>query len=333
MPARPSSAGSTVIDTDTREVAAFIPTGVGHHEVAFSPDDRYAYVSNRKAGTVTVIDIGTLTKVEEIETGPLPISIAYSSRAKALYVADGQRGEIAVIDGAGHKVRTRIATEPGLGPMRFSQDGRWGIVVNSEQDAAYVIDPATNELAYTLAVGDRPYQVAFTRAFAYIRSLGTERVSMIELQHLGRMEKPPVVGFPAGAKAPGLVADPSIADQVTEAAGEAAVLAVSPADNTVYYYMEGMNAPMGNFPQLRAPPAGRGGGGPHPQGEGAGDLHGQGQDSRWPEPTTWPFCWKPRASCTASTSAPNRTRRSRSSSRRWRWSICSRSARSRPARR
>ena len=36
-------------------------------------------------------------------------------------------------------------------------------------------------------------------------------------------------------------------DAIVEAPGEAAVFVVSPADTTVYYYMEGMNTPMGNF--------------------------------------------------------------------------------------
>jgi hypothetical protein len=41
--------------------------------------------------------------------------------------------------------------------------------------------------------------------------------------------------------------DISIADSIVPAVNEAAVLVVSPADATVYYYMEGMNAPMGAF--------------------------------------------------------------------------------------
>ncbi|NIQ94534.1 MAG: cytochrome D1, partial [Desulfuromonadales bacterium] len=38
-----------------------------------------------------------------------------------------------------------------------------------------------------------------------------------------------------------------MADIIVEAPGEAAVMVASSADATVYFYMEGMNAPMGNF--------------------------------------------------------------------------------------
>ena len=242
-----SESGVTIIDTDNLSVAEFIPTGKGHHEIAFSNDSRYVFVSNRSDGSVTVIETDRLKKVKDIQTGPLPISLAYSVLGQTLYVADGDKGEISVIDGQTLKKVATIAAKPGLGSLRFSQDGRWAVGVNSREDVAYVIDPSTNSIAHTLAVGKQPYQVAFSRSFAYVRSLGTERVSMINLSELGKAGTVPVVTFGAGRKAPEKVRDVSIADAIVEAPGEAAVMVVSPADATVYYYMEGMNAPMGNF--------------------------------------------------------------------------------------
>jgi len=242
-----SESGVTVIDIDKLAVAEFIPTGKGHHEIAFSDDSRFAFVSNRAAGTVTVIDINRLKKIKDIDTGPLPIALAYSVLSQALYVADADTGEIAVIDGQTLEQVAEIKAKPGLGPLRFSQDGRWAVGVNSKEDVAYVIDPATNTIAHTIAVGKQPFQVAFSRSFAYVRSLGTERVSMIDLSELGKAGTVPVVTFAAGAKAPEKAKSISIADAIVEAPGEAAVMLVSPADATVYYYMEGMNAPMGNF--------------------------------------------------------------------------------------
>jgi YVTN family beta-propeller protein len=121
------------------------------------------------------------------------------------------------------------------------------VAVNSVEDAAYAIDPATNRIAHTIPVGKKPYQVTFSRSFAYVRSLGTERVSLIELSQLGKAEKPPVVTFGAGQRAPEGSKNISLASAIVEAPGEAAVMIVSPGDETIYYYMEGMNAPMGNF--------------------------------------------------------------------------------------
>jgi YVTN family beta-propeller protein len=242
-----AQSGVTVIDTESLQPVASIATGPGHHEIAFGADSRHAFVSNRDAGTVSVIDIARLEKIKDIATGALPLSLAYSRLADALYVSDGKDGTVTVIDATRLEVLTRIETRPGLGPLRFSEDGRWGVAVNTAEHRALVIDSATNRIVHELAVGARPYQVSFSRSFAYVRSLDSERVSMINLAVLDKGATPPVTTFAAGASAPGKVQDLSIADAITPAAGEAAVLVVSPADATVYYYMEGMNAPMGNF--------------------------------------------------------------------------------------
>jgi YVTN family beta-propeller protein len=243
----PAESGVTVIELESLKIVAQIPTGAGHHEIAFTDNSRTAFVSNRKSGTVSVIDVASLAKVKDVETGALPISIGFSSLSRALYVADGREGVISVIDAEALTVTARIKALPGLGPLRFDPSGRWGLVPNSEQDLVHVIDASANRIAQNVSVGTRPFQVAFSRAFAYVRSLGTERVSMFNLEELNKGRKPPVISFQAGQKAPELTRELNLADVIVEAPGMAAVLVASPADATVYYYMEGMNAPMGNF--------------------------------------------------------------------------------------
>jgi YVTN family beta-propeller protein len=152
--------GVTVIDAADLKPVAFIATGAGHHEIAFTDDDRLAFVTNRDGGTVTVIDVRTLSRVKDIATGEKPISIAFSPLGGAMYVTDGKDGAISVIDPASLEIRTRIAAQPGLGPLRFSQDGRWGLVVNPVADKVFVIDASSDRLAHTIPVGKQPYQSA-----------------------------------------------------------------------------------------------------------------------------------------------------------------------------
>lgn len=242
-----SKSGVTIIDVAKGKKVKFIKTGSGHHELSFSHDSRYAYVSNRDSGTVSVIDVARLKKIKTIKSIKQPIGLAYSEKSESLYITDGKKGQILVVDGRSHKVSKRIKLKPGLGPIGISQDGRWGIAANTHEDVLYAIDVATNEVVHTIPVENKPYQLAFSRAFVYVRSLGSERVNLIELAHLSKKSTVPVVSFAAGQGAPGKVRDLSIAQAIQEAPGEAAVLVVSPTDNTVYYYMEGMNAPMGNF--------------------------------------------------------------------------------------
>jgi YVTN family beta-propeller protein len=239
--------GITVVDVKTLKVAANIETGKGHHEIAFSDDDRYALITNRKDGTASLIDIQSLEKIKDIEIGAVPISVSYSKLSKAFYVADGEKGVISVVDAATQQVTARIAAKSGLGPMRITADGRWVLVTNSAADLVHVIDTATNAIAHDVAIPGKPFKISLTRAFAYVRALESERVSMINLAMLGEAGNPPVVTFPAGAKPPSAASSLGVADSIVEAAGEAGVVLVSPAENTLYYYMEGMNAPIGNF--------------------------------------------------------------------------------------
>ncbi len=239
--------GVTVIDAIERKVVAAIATGSGHHEIAFSKDDRYAFVSNRDDGTVSVIDVQKLQKVRDIETGGVPLSLAVSPASESLYVVDGGNGRITIIDGRSLDIAGQVTLKAGLGPMRFSEDGRWGVVVNPAANEVYVIDSASGQLAHTVAVAGKPYKVSMSPSFAYVRALESERVSMINLAQLSRSAEPIVTSFSAGSTAPGKALDISIASSIVPAVNEAAVLVVSPADATVYYYMEGMNAPMGAF--------------------------------------------------------------------------------------
>ena len=239
--------GVTVIDIDTGEIVKSIETGAGHHEITFSGDSRRAFVTNRESGAVTVIDTGKLEIIGQVDTGSVPISVAYSALSDAAYAADGLSGVITVIDPESGLSFEKIEAKPGLGPMRFSNDGRWGFVVNPNENLVFVIDASTNKIAHTVKVDNKPFQVTLTETFAYIRSLDSERVAMINLQELNRGGDVIVNNFAAGVYPPGQVSDIRIADAMIPAAQDAAVLVASPADATVYYYMEGMNAPMGAF--------------------------------------------------------------------------------------
>lgn len=243
-----AQSGVVVVDAATLAVAGRIPTGRGHHEIALSPDDRWALATNRDDGTVTVIDVHRLAKVKDVKTGLQPISIVYARQSRAFYVADGKSGEIAVLDGRSHEVVARIKAKPGLGPMRFTEDGRWGIVTNSLENAVHIIDTSSNRLAHTVPVGKRPYQLVITRAFAYVRSLDSDRVSMIPLSELGREQTPAVTEFAAGTQSPSLAGPGmAVAGPMVPALDEAAVMVANPADGNVYFYMEGMVAPMATF--------------------------------------------------------------------------------------
>lgn len=239
--------GVTVIDTQTLEPVFSYPSGRGFHEISFSDDSQRAFVTNRDSGTLSVFDITNLRHISDIATGPQPLSAAYSALAQAVYVSDGKAGTLSVIDARSLAIRKVIQVGQGVGPMRFTQDGRFGLVLNTLQDRLLVIDAGNDQTVHELEVTPEPYQLTFTRAYAYIRGLASSKVSMVNLSSLGAGKAPIVQSFDAGPAAPKLAGNLPLADSMTPARDEAAVFVVNPVDNTAYYYMEGMNAPMSGY--------------------------------------------------------------------------------------
>lgn len=240
--------GVTVIDAQSLKPLMHVATGAGHHEIAFSKDSRQAFVSNRDDGTVSIIDIASLTLSKQLKTGSHPLSIAFSPLSQAVYVADGQDGTVTVVDVASLSVRRVIKLKQGLGPMGFSADGRFGIVLNTLENQASVIDASTDSLIHDVAVSAEPYQVVFTKAYAYIRGLASAKVTMINLASLGEGRTPISQGFEAGPQAPRLAGDLPLASSLAVSRDDNAVFVVNPVDNTTYFYAEGMNAPMSGYP-------------------------------------------------------------------------------------
>ncbi|HKP84096.1 MAG TPA: cytochrome D1 domain-containing protein [Pyrinomonadaceae bacterium] len=244
--------GVTVIDTTTLKVVGQVATGKGQHELEFSADNRFAFVTNEDDGTLSVVDIQKLAKVKDLKTGAPATSVAFSKLGNALYVVNEADGSITVVDTRGQQIATRIQVKPGVRNVRFAPGGRWGFVPNPKENVVYVFDASTNRLAHTISVENGPDQVAFTDTFAYVRSSGSTEVSMVRLGTL--TAQPDIAKFPGGQTAPAEAEVESSADVMVPAPEGNSVLLANPADGVIYYYSEGMAAPMGSFQNYRRKP-------------------------------------------------------------------------------
>ena len=244
--------GVTVIDTATLKVATQLKTGAGHQEIAFSDDDRYAFITSKDDGKLTIIDATKLNRVKDLDIGQQPVAVALSALSKALYVASETEGTITVVDTSRLEILTRIKTSPGLKTLRLEPDGRYGFALIPGLNSVFVFDVTTNKLIHKVAVGPGSDQITFTKQFAYVRSSGSEFVTMIKLADLGR--EAALSRFPAGQKAPKEAAVSSLGESIVQAPEEGAVLVANPADQMIYYYAEGMAAPMGSFQNYRRSP-------------------------------------------------------------------------------
>lgn len=247
------NSGVTVIDTVSGKVAASIKTGRGSHEIAFTQNDSTAFVTNKADGTLSIIDIRKLAVVKNIPIGSQPVSVAFSLLSRTLYVANEGDGTIAAVDGVRYEITARMKAEPGLRSIRVEpRQHRFGFAVNSVKNTVYIFDSASNRLMHSLPVGRAPDQITFTSQFAYVRSAGSEFVDLIKLADITK--EAAITHFPAGEKAPGRSAARSPADAIVPAPEDGSVLVANPADQMIYYYTEGMAAPMGSFQNYRRDP-------------------------------------------------------------------------------
>jgi DNA-binding beta-propeller fold protein YncE len=247
-----NNSGVTVIDAATLKVAAMIPTGAGQHDLVISNDNRFAFVSNSENGTVSIIDIRQLTKLKDVTVGAGPVSMSLSELSKALYVASETDGTVTVIDVQGHQILARIKTKPGARSIRFAPGGRYGFVLNTKQSLVHIFDAASNRMLHEVNVGKSPDQIMFSETFAFVRSLDNEIVHMLRLGTIGA--EVDITEFPGGQAAPGQGPTPVRADSIVLAPEGNAVIVANPVDKVLYYYSEGMAAPMGNFQNYRREP-------------------------------------------------------------------------------
>jgi YVTN family beta-propeller protein len=248
---QPSASGVTIIDTGTLKVAAQLSTGAGRHEIVVTSDDRYAFVSNREGKTVSVIDVQKLSKINDVKVGPSPVSLALSELSKAIYAVSETDGSITVMDQQG-QLQTRIKTKPGSRVLRFAPGGRYGFVLNTEESTLSIFDAASNRVLHEIKVGKSPDQIVFSDTFAFIRSLETESVKMLRLATIG--SEVDILEFPGGQGIPGQGSSPVRADSVVLAPEGNSIILANPVDKSLYYYQEGMAAPMGNFQNYRREP-------------------------------------------------------------------------------
>ncbi|MFQ5653258.1 MAG: YncE family protein [Planctomycetota bacterium] len=226
------------------------------HGIAFGDDGHLAFVTSSGANTVTVIDGETLEPVADIPVGRTPLAVAYSRAADLVYVANINDEHLSVIDPSSKSAVGKISTERGTVALRFDPEGRFGFIVNQTAGLVSVLDVATNSIVGGTSVVSEPDQVTFTEKFAYIRNLGSNKITMIDRDRLAR-EQVVVVDVMIGQKPPvDLPAQIGVADMIVPTPTVGSVMIASAPDRSFYYYAEGMMASMGSFQAYKRFPRG-----------------------------------------------------------------------------
>ena len=238
--------GVAVVSADRPAIVAHIATGQGAHEMAFSADSHWAFVTNPDDGTLSVIDVRTLKKVRDVALDGHPTDMAYSRLSNAVYITDEAKNTVIVVDAAKQEVVARIPAAAHVAQIRFAPGDRYALITAPKSNLVLILDGASNRIVQRAGIDKEPEQIAFSSDMAFVSRRGSASVSMIPLKEIGREGQPVAVAEFVGGEHP-LGAPTLRADTIVAAPGEAAVVVANPQDKAVYYYMEGMAAPMGNF--------------------------------------------------------------------------------------
>lgn len=236
-----------VVDTRTHQTLKSIEIGVGLHTLAFSSDNRYVAVTNTTDDTVTLLGVNDLAVIATLPTSHTPVALAYSRASGFFYAVGINGGAVTVIDPQARQVVATIPMKAGIVALRFEPEGRIGLAVNQVEGTISTLDALTGQVLATVPVVKEPDQVTFSHRFAYVRGIGSDKFSLIDLNLL-RKGSLAVTDIQAGHIFPQTApSDLNVADMIVPTPdGHGAWIAHAP-EQTLYYYMEGMMVPMGTL--------------------------------------------------------------------------------------
>ncbi|MEL6867260.1 MAG: hypothetical protein AAFP19_22735, partial [Bacteroidota bacterium] len=239
--------GTAVIDCGEMALKEWLPAPGGRHDICLSDDNRFAYVCHDEAGGLSIYDVQNQSLIKEIPFGANATAMDYSPLSRSLCIIDRESGAIRLVDGESHELIRELSAKTGLNSIRFTPNGRLAFICNPEQDEVYILDAALNKIIQTGDMEEGPDRVYFSDELAYVRHRESGTILMIPLDEVGVEGKPvPIIDFPGGVNPPGKGAS-EYADGIVQAPGATAVLVANPLDQAIFYYKEGMAAPMGSF--------------------------------------------------------------------------------------
>ncbi len=203
---------------------------------------------------LTVLSAPSRSVESHVRMTRAPQSIVVSDLAGAAFLAFEAEGVVAVVDLASGVERARLALKPGLRGIALTPDGRWVLVPNALEKTVTVIDASSTKVTRTITVDAGPDQISFTDHFAYVRCIDSTQVDMIPWTQLDQPGEVGVVTVPIGQY--------PLGEEVAKFAGQTiqpvpagdAVIAGAYNDRTLFFYQEGMMAPMGSYQNSSRPP-------------------------------------------------------------------------------
>ncbi|MCR3759525.1 YncE family protein [Clostridium felsineum] len=164
----------------------------------------YLYTAN-ESGSVSKIDLSTNKVVETIKDKGTPHNVQVSPNGKVVAYTSpvkmekgqtehgsmGMNGSAIFYDAESGKLIKKV--EVGVHPAHivFTQDGKYVLVTNNEDNNVSIIDANTYKLRANVAVGKGPhgFRISSDNKFAYIANMGEDTVSVVNIKEQKEIRK------------------------------------------------------------------------------------------------------------------------------------------------
>ena len=239
--------GVAVIDVVAQSLVSQISTGDGVHNLSFSLDGNHVYITNSGAGSLTFVDTSSLDVVKELSIGNSPASIAVSAVSGHIYVTDKESGSILILDSEQFEEIGRMIADPGLDAVGISPDGKWGFAINPDKQQVFVFEAGNNRITHAVPLKGMPDQIFFTETAAYLRSTSSPSIFVIPFEEINPTGNISLLTVPIGDLPPNLVDASLMANAISVTPDQSALLISNPADDKIYYYIEGSQSPTGGY--------------------------------------------------------------------------------------
>jgi YVTN family beta-propeller protein len=152
---------ASFVDAKSMKIIGTATTGVGPHEVAVSPDSRFAYVSNYGTGqapgsTLSVLDLREKKEIGKIDLGEYrrPHGIVVSKDGRRIYVTCEGSKALVVVDAKERKMLHAIATDQNVSHMVvLTPDETRAYIANIGSGTVTVLDLVKREIIKHIDIG------------------------------------------------------------------------------------------------------------------------------------------------------------------------------------
>ena len=208
--ANKAEATASLIDLESGEVVATLPTEQGPHEVAVSPDGRTALVTNYgnrdgSGRSITVIDIPASKVVRTIDLGDFerPHGIEWLDDQHAAVTVEANRALVVVNVEQGSVVQ-QIDTDQEISHMvALDPERQRAYVANIGSGSVTVLDLQKGQRLVNIATGKGAEGVAISASgkYVWVTNRDADTITVLDADTLEKIREIPSKSFPIRATA------------------------------------------------------------------------------------------------------------------------------------